>query len=646
MAISAEELNIILQVRDKEFQRKMRDAERRVQRFQKNSTANLSKASKGFDLVSTAAKRVLPALAAGVVIGQIKRITAEMDEIGKKADQIGLSTDALQELRFVAEGAGVTQEKFTSSMERFSKRLGEAEMGTGAAKRALEQLNLEASDLTSIPLEDALNVVADRMADIESPTERAALAAALFGREGVAMVNMLREGAAGLDEMRKGARDAGAVIDEDLIRNAEEAQTRLDAAARVIKAQLSVALADLVPIIVAGAEGFAAFVKNIVGAIEAVDEFLNPQSDLEIATDNLVRAMGDEILQSQKLEMALGKSTNMSIRAAEQKLKEAKSRHENAKAAIAEQKALALDSQAYSDLLSQIDDAQAATESLGFPAIDAATVMNAEAFEQAQQRLVDLRLEQQRMLSADEELTEQFQRTQENINALEEALENASNGMVSFGENIIDPIEASDRLANNTSRVSRSTEDLINNLGDAGAALELLGMSVEQTNSIFGKTESSMESAFMSIVDGTKTASEAFRDMARSIIAELTRVLVVQQMVGSFDASTGTGSGIVGAIMGAFSGRASGGSVMAGQAYRVGEHGPEPFIPAQNGRILSVAQAKSALGGGQAGPTVNQTINVTTGVQQTVRAEIKSLMPQITEAAVAATRADKMRRVS
>jgi hypothetical protein len=33
---------------------------------------------------------------------------------------------------------------------------------------------------------------------------------------------------------------------------------------------------------------------------------------------------------------------------------------------------------------------------------------------------------------------------------------------------------------------------------------------------------------------------------------------------------------------------------------------------------------------------VNQTINVTTGVQQTVRAEIKSLMPQIADNAKAA----------
>ena len=42
-----------------------------------------------------------------------------------------------------------------------------------------------------------------------------------------------------------------------------------------------------------------------------------------------------------------------------------------------------------------------------------------------------------------------------------------------------------------------------------------------------------------------------------------------------------------------------------------------------------------SLGGGDT-VTVNQTINVTTGVQQTVRTEIKQLMPQIAESAKAA----------
>jgi uncharacterized phage protein gp47/JayE len=51
---------------------------------------------------------------------------------------------------------------------------------------------------------------------------------------------------------------------------------------------------------------------------------------------------------------------------------------------------------------------------------------------------------------------------------------------------------------------------------------------------------------------------------------------------------------------------------------------------------MTVAQTKQMQGGGGGGVVVNQTINVTTGVQQTVRAEIKSLMPQIADNAKAA----------
>ena len=43
------------------------------------------------------------------------------------------------------------------------------------------------------------------------------------------------------------------------------------------------------------------------------------------------------------------------------------------------------------------------------------------------------------------------------------------------------------------------------------------------------------------------------------------------------------------------------------------------------------------------GAVVNQTINVTTGVQQTVRAEIQNLMPQIQNAAKAAVADSRMR---
>lgn len=55
--------------------------------------------------------------------------------------------------------------------------------------------------------------------------------------------------------------------------------------------------------------------------------------------------------------------------------------------------------------------------------------------------------------------------------------------------------------------------------------------------------------------------------------------------------------------------RAMGGPVTAGLSYWVGEHGPEPFIPAQSGRILSRSDAMAAMGGG--GPSITiQTLNL------------------------------------
>ena len=53
-------------------------------------------------------------------------------------------------------------------------------------------------------------------------------------------------------------------------------------------------------------------------------------------------------------------------------------------------------------------------------------------------------------------------------------------------------------------------------------------------------------------------------------------------------------------------------------------------MPGSSGSIVP----NNALGGNSGGGvTINQTINVSTGVQQTVRAEIQQLLPQISNAA-------------
>ena len=154
---------------------------------------------------------------------------------------------------------------------------------------------------------------------------------------------------------------------------------------------------------------------------------------------------------------------------------------------------------------------------------------------------------------------------------------------------------------------------------------------IQRINDAANMVGSSFERSMMSMVKGTATARDAFRAMAADIISELYRIFVVKQITGFITSS----------IQSAFmpreysappsAPRATGGPVSAGSPYLVGERGPELMIPSRSGTIIP----NNKLGGG-GGVVVNQTINVSTGVQQTVRAEIKQLMPQIADSAKAA----------
>jgi hypothetical protein len=126
----------------------------------------------------------------------------------------------------------------------------------------------------------------------------------------------------------------------------------------------------------------------------------------------------------------------------------------------------------------------------------------------------------------------------------------------------------------------------------------------DMQESIADTVSSSFGDAIMSMVDGTKTASEAFRSMAREIISELFRIIVVEQMVQSIrGAIGGGGGGILGSIMAPASsvltGFASGGYAMAGESYLVGERGPELFSPGRSGTITNNNLTASAQGSQQ-----------------------------------------------
>jgi hypothetical protein len=625
MAIDAEQLNIILSAKDKEFARAMKANESRVKEFSDKANKSLSSTTAYFGKLSGGMAALLPALSAAALVASVKSVVSSLDEIGKTADRIGITTDALQELRVIGESAGVSFDTMTSSIEKLSRNIAEAANGTGAARDAFNRLGLSAASLKQMGAEQALSVIADKMNTVENASERTALAIDIFGKSGAPMLNLLREGSEGMDKMREEARKLGIVIDEALIRKAEDAQTQLDLMSRVISANLSSALINLAPILVNTAQGIA-------GLSRAVAEFLNisgnglvPQIDtmqaikdmrgLEAETMALARARAK--LNDLEAQAEAGKPPEIpqldaayaAIEAAEEALKIAKATRDEREAAAqstleltqtVKQETKALQEQAEANKLSaeQVERRRIATERLAYE----------------EQILNGIR-------AAGKEIDDEtFDQVMDLGAAWEQAAISASK--------ILTPIEKTNTAARST---AASVQEVNTKLAEMSPLLTQLGFDADKLQSIANVVENSMENAFMGIVDGTMSAKDAFRSMAADIIRELYRVLVVQQLVGQFK---GGGGGILGAIADA-TGHASGGSIQAGQPAVVGEHGRELFVPSSAGRVLSVPQAKAAVGGGS-NVTIVQNINVSTGVQQTVRAEIKSLMPQIADSAKAA----------
>ena len=187
--------------------------------------------------------------------------------------------------------------------------------------------------------------------------------------------------------------------------------------------------------------------------------------------------------------------------------------------------------------------------------------------------------------------------------------------------------------ANKTNKAIKETIDLTRELTDAQ----------KQQVAIADSVSGAFGDLFMNMVDGTMSAKDAFRAMAADIIRELYRIMVVEQMVqslragimGFFSPASAAGTGGSVAPPRRPTGVFDGGGYTGSGPRSGGLDGKGGFMAMLHPRETVVDHTKGQSVGGDT-VTVNQTINVSTGVQQTVRAEIKQLMPQIAESAKSA----------
>ncbi len=162
----------------------------------------------------------------------IARTSKAADTLAKTSDKLGITTEALAGMRHAAELSGVASNTLDMAIQRMTRRLSEAAQGTGEAKGALKELGLEAKELAALSPDKAFKKIAGAMAEVTTQGDRVRLSFKLFDSEGVALVNTLKLGEAGLMAAAKEANALGLAIsrtDAKKIEDANDAVTRLRA---------------------------------------------------------------------------------------------------------------------------------------------------------------------------------------------------------------------------------------------------------------------------------------------------------------------------------------------------------------------------------------------------------------------------------
>lgn len=180
----------------------------------------------GADALKVAGGASVAAVAAldAAAIAMALHTTESAAKLYDQAQAAGVTTEALSGLSFVARQAGVDQGTLATALEKMAKSAFAAATAPAGTINAFTRLGVSVKD-TDGKLRSSEAVFADlagRFAALPNGIQKSALAIEVFGKAGAGMIPVLNEGREGIEKWLATAKRFGAVITDDVGRQAKE----------------------------------------------------------------------------------------------------------------------------------------------------------------------------------------------------------------------------------------------------------------------------------------------------------------------------------------------------------------------------------------------------------------------------------------
>ena len=189
----------------------------------KGALANL--AAQGISLAINAMKDLTKATWEG-----IKASAAFADEINTMSKQTGLSTEALQEYKYMEDLIDVSTETMTGSMAKLIRNMASAQNGSKNTAAAFEALGVSITDSNGELRnnQDVFGEVIDALGKMENETQRDAYAMQIFGKSAQDLNPLIEAGGDKIAALAQEAHDMGYVLEQDTLDSLNETQDAFD----------------------------------------------------------------------------------------------------------------------------------------------------------------------------------------------------------------------------------------------------------------------------------------------------------------------------------------------------------------------------------------------------------------------------------
>lgn len=268
-----------------------------IANFAVSVTARTSKFNRGMDKartkltrfasgVSAAAKKValfgvaLATAAAVALTAMVKSSFSTIDATAKLARSLGLTTEQLIGYQHAASIAGLESADLSKAFIRMEKNISDANLGLTTAQRIFGEeagLGLDFKKLIKLSPDKQFKTIADALSQMTVTANRTRVALDLFGRSGVKIIELMKDGSAGLVKMSREAHRLNlefSAFDAAKIEEANDAMTSLGAAIKGATQKLAVGLSEAITKVAKKFEEFALSATADVGKVTASFEIL------------------------------------------------------------------------------------------------------------------------------------------------------------------------------------------------------------------------------------------------------------------------------------------------------------------------------------------------------------------------------------